>query len=116
MESFNVDNSGVVTGVYSNGTKHTIGQVAMAVFTNPQGLTATGENLFEVSNNSGAANEGAANTQGRGKVVAGTLEMSNVDLSDQFTDMIVTQRGFQANSRSITTADQMLQELLSLKR
>ncbi len=116
MESFNVDNSGIITGVYSNGTKHTIGQVAMAVFTNPQGLTATGENLFEVSNNSGAANEGAANTQGRGKVVAGTLEMSNVDLSDQFTDMIVTQRGFQANSRSITTADQMLQELLSLKR
>ena len=116
MESFNVDNSGIITGVYSNGTKHTIGQVAMAVFTNPQGLTATGENLFEVSNNSGAANEGAANTQGRGKIVAGTLEMSNVDLSDQFTDMIVTQRGFQANSRSITTADQMLQELLSLKR
>ncbi len=116
MESFNVDNSGIITGVYSNGTKHTVGQVAMAVFTNPQGLTATGENLFEVSNNSGMANEGAANTQGRGKVVAGTLEMSNVDLSDQFTDMIVTQRGFQANSRSITTADQMLQELLSLKR
>lgn len=116
MESFNVDNSGIITGVYSNGTKNIVGQVAMAVFTNPQGLTATGENLFEVSNNSGAANEGAANTQGRGKVVAGTLEMSNVDLSDQFTDMIVTQRGFQANSRSITTADQMLQELLTLKR
>jgi flagellar hook protein FlgE len=102
--------------VYSNGTKQTVGQVAMSVFTNPQGLTAVGENLFEVSNNSGMANEGAASTQGRGKIVAGTLEMSNVDLSDQFTDMIVTQRGFQANSRSITTADQMLQELLSLKR
>ena len=116
MESFNVDNSGIITGVYSNGTKQIIGQVALAVFTNPQGLTATGENLFEVSNNSGAPNEGAANTGGRGKIVAGTLEMSNVDLSDQFTDMIVTQRGFQANSRSITTSDQMLQELLTLKR
>jgi flagellar hook protein FlgE len=116
MESFNIDNSGVVTGVYSNGTKQTVGQVAMSVFTNPQGLTAVGENLFEVSNNSGMANTGAANQAGRGKIVAGTLEMSNVDLSDQFTDMIVTQRGFQANSRSITTADQMLQELLGLKR
>ena len=116
MESFNVDNSGVITGVYSNGTKQSVGQVAMSVFTNPQGLTAVGENLFEVSNNSGMANTGAANQAGRGKIVAGTLEMSNVDLSDQFTDMIVTQRGFQANSRSITTADQMLQELLGLKR
>ena len=116
LQGTQVDENGVITGVYSNGTKNIVGQVAMAVFTNPQGLTATGENLFEVSNNSGAANEGADNTQGRGKVVAGTLEMSNVDLSDQFTDMIVTQRGFQANSRSITTADQMLQELLTLKR
>ena len=116
MESFNIDNSGVITGVYSNGTKQTVGQVAMAVFTNPQGLTASGENLFEVSNNSGMANIGSASTAGRGKIVAGTLEMSNVDLSEQFTDMIVTQRGFQANSRSITTSDQMLQELLSLKR
>jgi flagellar hook protein FlgE len=88
----------------------------MSVFTNPQGLHAMGENLFEVSNNSGMPNTGAANEAGRGKIVAGTLEMSNVDLSDQFVDMIVTQRGFQANSRSITTADQMLQELLGLKR
>lgn len=116
MESFNIDNSGVITGVYSNGTKQTVGQVAMSVFTNPQGLTATGDNLFEVSNNSGMPNTGEANQGGRGKVVAGTLEMSNVDLSDQFTDMIITQRGFQANSRSITTSDQMLQELLNLKR
>jgi flagellar hook protein FlgE len=116
MESFNVDDSGVITGIYSNGTKEAVGQVAMAVFTNPQGLTANGENLFEVSNNSGMANIGAAAQAGRGKIVAGTLEMSNVDLSDQFTDMIVTQRGFQANSKSITTSDQMLQELLTLKR
>ncbi|OHD66313.1 MAG: flagellar hook protein FlgE [Spirochaetes bacterium RBG_13_51_14] len=116
MESFNVDNSGVITGVYSNGTKRNIGQVAMSVFTNPQGLHAVGENLFEVSNNSGMPNTGEANQGGRGKIVAGTLEMSNVDLSDQFVDMIITQRGFQANSRSITTSDQMLQELLNLKR
>ncbi len=116
MESFNIDNSGVITGIYSNGTKQTVGQVAMAVFTNPQGLTANGENLFEVSNNSGLPNVGPASEAGRGSIAAGTLEMSNVDLSEQFTDMIVTQRGFQANSRSITTSDQMLQELLNLKR
>jgi len=116
MESFNIDNSGVITGVYSNGTKQAVGQVAMAVFNNPMGLNASGENLFEVSNNSGLPNIGPADQAGRGKIIAGTLEMSNVDLSDQFTDMIITQRGFQANSRSITTSDQMLQELLNLKR
>ena len=116
MEGFNIDNSGVITGIYSNGIKQAIGQVAMAVFTNPQGLTAVGENMFEVSNNSGVANVGQANQGGRGKIVAGSLEMSNVDLSDQFTDMIITQRGFQANSRTITTCDQMLQELINLKR
>ncbi|MDA3822662.1 MAG: flagellar hook protein FlgE [Bacteroidales bacterium] len=116
MESFNVDNSGLITGVFSNGTKRFIGQVASAVFTNPQGLTAVGDNYFEISNNSGLANVGPAGQAGRGKIVAGQLEMSNVDLSDQFTDMIVTQRGFQANSRTITTSDQMLQELINLKR
>ncbi|HOV07826.1 MAG TPA: flagellar hook protein FlgE [Spirochaetota bacterium] len=116
MESFSIDNSGLITGVYSNGTKQAIGQIALAVFTNNQGLTASGENLFEVSNNSGLPNIGPAAEAGRGKIIAGTLEMSNVDLSDQFTDMIVTQRGFQANSRTIQTTDQMLQEVLTLKR
>ena len=116
METFNIDNSGIITGVYSNGTKQAVGQVATAVFVNPGGLTANGENLFEISNNSGSANIGAAGQQGRAKIIAGSLEMSNVDLSDQFTDMIITQRGFQANSRTIITADQMLQELISLKR
>ncbi|MBN1501653.1 MAG: flagellar hook protein FlgE [Spirochaetes bacterium] len=116
MESFNIDNSGIITGVFSNGVKRPVGQVAMAVFTNPGGLTATGENLFEMSNNSGLANVGAASEAGRGKINAGMLEMSNVDLSDQFVDMIITQRGFQANSKTITTSDQMLQELINLKR
>ncbi len=116
MEAFNIDDSGIITGVYSNGTKQIVGQVGMAVFNNPGGLTAVGENLFEVSNNSGMANVGSASQAGRGKISAGTLEMSNVDLSEQFTDMIITQRGFQANSRTITTSDQMLQELINLKR
>jgi flagellar hook protein FlgE len=116
LQSFTIDNAGVITGVFTNGKRAQIGQVAMAIFANPQGLIAEGDNNFRETNNSGLANVGAAETGGRGKITAGTLEMSNVDLAEQFTDMIVTQRGFQANSRSITTSDQMLQELLTLKR
>jgi len=116
LESFKIDQSGVVTGVYSNGTNRAIGQVALAGFTNPGGLEKAGENTYEVSNNSGEARIDAAGIAGKGKIIAGALEMSNVDLAEQFTDMIVTQRGFQANSRTITTSDQMIQELLTLKR
>jgi flagellar hook protein FlgE len=116
LESFKIDQAGVITGVYSNGTNRAIGQVALAGFTNPGGLEKAGENTYEVSNNSGEARIDAAGIAGKGKVIAGALEMSNVDLAEQFTDMIVTQRGFQANSRTITTSDQMIQELLTLKR
>ena len=116
LESFSIDNSGVITGVYTNGVRRKLAQIAVAVFTNPGGLEKVGENRYVVSNNSGAPIIGEAGTGGRGGIVAGALEMSNVDLADQFTDMIVTQRGFQANSRTITTSDQMLQELLTLKR
>ena len=116
LQSFTIDSAGVITGVFTNGKRAPIGQIAMAIFANPQGLIAEGDNNFRETNNSGLANVGAAETGGRGKITAGTLEMSNVDLAEQFTDMIVTQRGFQANSRSITTSDQMLQELLTLKR
>lgn len=116
MESFEIDSSGVITGVYSNGVKKPLAQVALALFTNPEGLTKSGQNNFRESNNSGAAIIGEAGLAGRGNIYSSFLEMSNVDLADQFTDMIVTQRGFQANSRSITTSDQLLQELLTLKR
>jgi flagellar hook protein FlgE len=116
LESFKIDQSGVITGVYTNGTNRVIGQIALASFPNQGGLEKAGENVYQVSNNSGDPNVGPSGIAGKGKVIAGTLEMSNVDLAEQFTDMIVTQRGFQANSRTITTADQMLQELLTLKR
>lgn len=116
MESFTIDASGIVTGIYSNGVKQPLAQIALANFTNPEGLTKAGNNNYVVSNNSGEALIGESGIGGLGNINAGFLEMSNVDLADQFTDMIVTQRGFQANSRSITTSDQMLQELLSLKR
>ncbi|MCH1912339.1 flagellar hook protein FlgE [Leptospira noguchii] len=116
LESFSIDNSGTITGVFSNGVRQPLAKIATAVFNNPAGLDKAGDTMFAYSMNSGEPNIGEAGVQGRGKINAGLLEMSNVDLSDQFTDMIVTQRGFQANSRTITTSDQMIQEVLGLKR
>ena len=116
LESFKIDQNGEIIGVYTNGTNRPIGQVALASFTNPGGMEKAGENAYVVSNNSGDPRIDPAGVAGKGKIIAGTLEMSNVDLAEQFTDMIVTQRGFQANSRTITTSDQMIQELLTLKR
>jgi flagellar hook protein FlgE len=116
LESYKIDQSGVITGVYSNGTERDMGQIALATFTNPGGLEKVGETAFSRTINSGDALVGPSGIAGKGKVISGTLEMSNVDLAEQFTDMIVTQRGFQSNSKTIQTADQMLQELLTLKR
>jgi len=116
LESFKIDQSGVITGIYSNGTNRSLGQIGMSAFTNPGGLEKAGENTYVETINSGEARIGESGVAGKGKIIAGALEMSNVDLAEQFTDMIVTQRGFQANSKSITTSDQMLQELLTLKR
>jgi flagellar hook protein FlgE len=116
LEDFKIDQRGVITGVYSNGSRRALGQIALATFANQGALEKAGDTNFVVSNNSGIANVGTSGTAGRGKIFAGSLEMSNVDLSDQFVDMIVTQRGFQANSRTIQTADQLLQEILTLKR
>lgn len=111
-----IDLSGVITGTYSNGASRPLAQIALAGFTNEGGLLKRGEGLFETSNNSGEPQVGEANTGSKGRVLARTLEASNVDLSQEFVDMIVTQRGFQANSRVITTSDEMLQELVNLKR
>ncbi|MFA7635660.1 MAG: flagellar hook-basal body complex protein [Bacillota bacterium] len=116
METFNIDDRGVITGVYSNGQYKIIGQMALASFANPEGLTRQSNNMFAATTNSGSPQVGEATTGGRGSVMGTTLEMSNVDLAREFTDMIITQRGFQANSRVITAADEMLQELLALKR
>ena len=116
LEGFKIDDSGTITGSYSNGERRTLGQMAIGAFVNPNALIKEGESTYSESNNSGMANIGAAGTQGRGIINAGTLEMSNVDLSETFTDMIVTERGFQANSRVVTTSDDMLREVLGLKR
>ncbi|HCC33659.1 MAG TPA: flagellar basal body rod protein FlgG [Clostridiales bacterium] len=111
-----IDRSGNVTGVDAAGTVLALGQVALASFANPEGLTRAGNNLYSVSPNSGAAAVGAPQTGGRGAVVSGSLEMSNVDLAKEFSDMIVTQRGFQANTRMVSVSDEMLQELANLRR
>ena len=116
LEDVKVDSSGSITGVFSNGNNRTLAQIALATFANNGGLEKAGETNFQASNNSGIADISAAGTVGKGKIIAGALEMSNVDLAEQFTEMITTQRGFQANSKTITTSDQMLQELLTLKR
>ncbi len=116
LQSITIDNNGVIVGVFSNGMNQPLGQLAMANFTNPGGLSRSGDTLFSETSNSGAAQIGVAGRNGRGKVAAGSLEMANVDLSQEFTDMIVNERGFQSNSRVITTTDEMLQELVNLKR
>jgi flagellar hook protein FlgE len=115
LDSFNVGASGEITGVYSNGLITTLGRIALAKFSNPSGLTKTGGNLFQETVNSGTPDVNVAGN-GRGTIQSGSLEMSNVDLSEEFTDMIVAQRGFQANTKIITTSDDILQELINLKR
>ena len=103
-------------GFYSNGYQQIIGRIALAKFTNQEGLQNAGGSLFKQTSNSGEAVVLRAGQAGLGKVAAGALEMSNVDLSQEFTDMIIAQRGFQANSKTISTADTILQELINLKR
>lgn len=116
LETFTIDGAGIIRGVYSNGLTRDLGQIALAYFANPGGLAKMGDTLFDVTANSGEAQIGRAGEGGRGTIAPGSLEMSNVDLSQEFTNMITTQRGFQAASRIITTSDEMLQELVNLKR
>ncbi len=117
LTSFNIGSDGIMTGVYSNGRQQPLGMVGLAVFDNAAGLQKAGSNLFIPSTNSGDFSRALrAGTEGAGSLNPGTLEMSNVDLAQQFTQMIVTQRGFQANSRTMTASDEMLQELTNMKR
>ena len=109
-------NDGAVSLVYSNGLSEQIGQVALARFTNPAGLMQSEGTTFMAGLNSGDAQIGAANSGGRGAIASGHLEASNVDMAQEFTNMILAQRGFQASSRVITTSDEILQELVNLKR
>lgn len=116
LQRVTVDTQGEVVAQFTNGQTRTLAQVVLNRFANPQGLVRSGDSLFIQSNSSGSPVVGAPGNNGLGRVVSGALEQSNVDLGKEFVDMIVTQRAFQANSRAITTSDEMLQELVNLKR
>jgi flagellar hook protein FlgE len=114
--SYTVSDTGQIIGVYSNGLKQVLGQIAMATFKNTNGLEKTGNSGYRETVNSGYAQVGVPASAGMGQVISGALEMSNVDLAQEFTNLVIAQRGFQANSRVITTSDELLQELVSMKR
>ena len=116
LVTFSVGSDGILTGIYDNGQQQPLGLMAISSFENPAGLQKVGDNLYIPSTNSGDYKASKPGSNGTGTLNPGTLEMSNVDLSKEFTEMIITQRGFQANSRIITTSDEMLQELVNLKR
>ncbi|ANB59551.1 flagellar basal body rod protein FlgG [Anoxybacteroides amylolyticum] len=126
-KSFSIGSDGTVNYVDSSGNLVTAGKIYLAKFKNNDGLEKAGQNLFRETANSGSIDTNgttgvqlgeltAPGTSGTGTIVAGALEMSNVDLSEEFTEMIVAQRGFQANTRIITTSDEILQELVNLKK
>ncbi len=116
LTGFTFSADGIIHGVYTNGQQRVLGQVALATFTNPGGIERVGNNMFRETTSSGVAQVGAPTTGARGSVLAEVLEGSNVDLGTEFTNMVITQRGFQANARTITTADTMLQETINLIR
>ncbi|MBQ7560439.1 MAG: flagellar hook-basal body complex protein [Synergistaceae bacterium] len=116
LENFSIGQDGTITGAYSNGKNIPLYRVAIATFANEQGLEKIGDTMFRETANSGSANIDPAQVNGKGTIISQTLEMSNVDLTEEFTHLIIAQRGFQANTRVITTSDQILEEVVNLKR
>lgn len=116
LQGYSIGGDGIVTGLFTNGLTRPLGQIAMAIFSNPGGLERQGNNTWRATDNSGIPVIGQARTGGRGSINAGFLEQSNVDISNEFTELIVTQRGFQANTRVVSTVDEMLQDLINMKR
>jgi len=113
LQDFSISEDGTIVGQFSNSLTRTLGQVATARFSNPEGLAEEGGNRFQATVNSGQAQIGAPGEGGRGRVIGSTLEQSNVDISEEFVDMISAQTGFQANSRIIQTSSQLMQQLLN---
>ncbi|HXK90230.1 MAG TPA: flagellar hook protein FlgE [Thermosynergistes sp.] len=116
LQDFSVGQDGTIVGSYSNGRNKTLYSLPVALFANPQGLVKKGETLFSVSPNSGLPEIVTPQEGGAGSILGGTLEMANVDLTEEFVNLIMAQRGFQANARVITTSDQVLEELMNIKR
>ncbi len=116
LQNFSIDRFGLITGFFTNGTTSPLGKIVLADFNNPAGLLRVGDNMYQESANSGGAVLGFALEGSQSSMTSGALEMSNVDLAQEFTSMIVAQRGFQANGKVVSTSDEMLQELMSIKR
>ncbi len=116
LAAFDIDRAGVVAGTYTNGMRQEFGQIGMATFSNPEGLRKEGGNLFLDTDNSGDPQIGAPGEGGRGLVQSSALELSNTDLSYEFTELITTSRAFQANTRVVTTSDEVLTEVVNMKR
>jgi flagellar hook protein FlgE len=116
FQNLSIDSEGRVVAQFTNGQTRTLAQIVLSRFTNPNGLTRSGENGFAATIDSGAPLDGAPTNNGLGRLISQTIEQSNVDLGKEFVDMIITQRAFQANSRVITTSDEMISELVNLKR
>ncbi len=116
LEKFDIDQSGNISGVFSNGINRVLAQILLADFTNQAGLRKAGKSMYQTSANSGSAVEGIAGSTISGTISSGALEASSVDIAQEFTSMITAQRGFQANARIITTSDTMLDELVNIKR
>jgi flagellar hook protein FlgE len=115
LEDISIDSMGILVGEYSNGKSLDLAQLAVATFSNPSGLDNEGGTMFLETPNSGRADIGAPGSGRRGTIVSGMLEMSNVDLTREFTNMIIAERGFQANARTITTVDRIIMELMRLR-
>jgi flagellar hook protein FlgE len=116
LNSYTIDSSGIIEGIFSNGQTVPIAQIALATFSNDQGLVRSGSNDFLSSLASGAANVGQPGTAGRGTVTGGSLELSNADIATEFSQLILAERGYQANARAITTFDQVTQDAINLKQ
>ena len=116
MTSYNISSDGKLHGIFDDGQQRDLGQLAIADFANPMGLEKVGETAFRASADSGQPQVGVASQGRRGSIIGGAVEMSNVDLAAEFTNLILAQRGFQASSRVITTSDQVLEDLVNIKR
>jgi len=116
LTNFNIGSDGMITGNFSNGLTRSLGQIALSNFSNPGGLSQAGDNMWQATDNSGLPVSGAPETGSNGSLSAGFLEQSNVDVGNEFSDLIVTQRGFQANTKVVTTVDQMMQDLINMKQ
>jgi flagellar hook protein FlgE len=116
LQNFSIDRFGLITGFFTNGTTSPLARIVLADFNNPSGLQRIGDNMLQESANSGSAVLGFALEGSQSQMTSGALEMSNVDLAQEFTNMIVAQRAFQANGKVVSTSDDMLQELMTIKR